>query len=73
MVWVYERTGSLLLAMLMHLSLTASVLVIGPLAIAGPAMVAYDLTIAAVFWAAVAIVARLERRALAPLPFARTA
>lgn len=72
MVWVYERTGSLLVAMLMHLSLTASVLVINPLAIAGAAMVAYDLTIAAVFWAAVAVVVRLERRTVAPLPFART-
>ena len=35
MVWVYDRTGSLLLAMLMHASLTASVRTFDPLAISG--------------------------------------
>ena len=30
MVWVYDRTGSLLVAMLMHASLTASMLILGP-------------------------------------------
>ena len=28
MVWVYDRTGSLLVAMLMHASLTASTLIL---------------------------------------------
>lgn len=72
MVWVYERTGSLLVAMLMHLSLTASVLVLGPLPTDGPALVVYDLTIAGVFWAAVAIVARLHLGTVAR-PLARAA
>ena len=35
MVWVYDRTGSVLVAMLMHVSLTASTLILQPLDVAG--------------------------------------
>ena len=41
MVWVYDRTGeSMLVAMLMHASYTASTLILIPLALAGVAFLA---------------------------------
>jgi uncharacterized protein len=57
MVWVYDRTGSLLVAMLMHASLTASTLILGPLAISGVALLTYCLALAAALWVVVAAVA----------------
>ncbi len=57
MVWVYDRTGSLLVAMLMHTSLTASVLILGPVAISGLPLLTYDLVLAAALWVIVAAVA----------------
>ena len=57
MVWVYDRTGSLLMAMLMHASLTASVLILNPAAISGAALLTYSFALAAAVWAAVAVVA----------------
>ena len=45
MVWVYHRTGSLLVGMLMHASLTASTLILWPVT-AGLALVTYDLAFA---------------------------
>jgi hypothetical protein len=51
MLWVYEHTGSLLVAMLMHVSLTVSTLTLGA-AIAGTASLIYGLALAAVMWAA---------------------
>ena len=58
MVWVYDRTGSLLVAMLMHASLTASTLYPpGPLAISGVALLIYSLVLAAALWVVVASVA----------------
>lgn len=67
MVWVYDRTGSLLVAMLMHASLTASVRIFDPLAISGVALLTYNLVLAAALWVVVAAVAvanrgQLERR-----------
>lgn len=56
MVWLYERTGSVLLAMVMHASLTASVLILDPAGLSGAALLAYTLALAAVVWAAVAFV-----------------
>ena len=56
MVWVYDRSGSLLVAMLMHTSLTASTLILGA-GIAGVPLVTFDLIWAAVLWAVVAAVA----------------
>jgi hypothetical protein len=71
MVWVYDRTeGSLLVAMLMHASLTGSVLFIFmPLAISGVALLSWYLVLAAALWVVVAAVAvvgggRLSRRPL---------
>ena len=69
MVWVYDRTGSLLMAMLMHVSLTASVRILNPLPNEGGPLLIYDLVLAAVLWVFVAAVAlanrgRLSRQAL---------
>ena len=63
MVWVYDRTGSLLVAMLMHAPLAASQLILIPLAISGVQVVTYDLVFAAVLWVVVAAVAVAQRRA----------
>src|SRR5215216_5515029 len=57
MVWVYDRTESLLLAILMHASLLASQLIIIPLSLVGVATVTLDLVFAAVLWAVVGVVA----------------
>jgi membrane protease YdiL (CAAX protease family) len=58
MVWVYDRTGeSMLLAILMHVSLTASTLIFMPLATSGVTAVTYDLVLAAVLWVVVGAVA----------------
>jgi len=54
MVRVYERTESLLLAILMHASLTASMILLGPV-VAGAAAVVYDLAFGAALWALVAL------------------
>jgi CAAX protease family protein len=57
MVWVYDRTGSLLVAILMHVSLTASTLILMPLATSGVTAVSYDLVLAAALWVVVGAVA----------------
>jgi uncharacterized protein len=56
MVWLYERTGSVFLAMVMHASLTASVMILDPSGLSGTALLTYALALAAVVWAAVALV-----------------
>jgi membrane protease YdiL (CAAX protease family) len=61
MVWVYERTGSLLLAMLMHASYSASTFILnpvaGPGAMSGASLLTYDLALAAVLWVVVGVLA----------------
>jgi uncharacterized protein len=58
MGWVYDRTGSLLVAMLMHASLTACTFTIGSIsAVTGVALLTYGLVMAAVWWLVVAAVA----------------
>ena len=70
MVWVYERTGrSLLVAMLMHASFSATRLILNPPALALAAGLTYELVLAAALWGIVAAVAvanhgRLSRRPL---------
>lgn len=70
MVWVYDRTGSLLVAMLMHASLTASVRIFDPVPISGAPIVVYNLVLGAALWVVVAAVAigisRASRRSTAP-------
>ena len=64
MVWVYDRTESLLVAMLMHASLTAGMLILQPLAMAGVVLLEWLLAFAVAWWLVVAVVAlRLVGRA----------
>ena len=58
MVWVYDRTGSLLVAMLMHLSPTASSRILTPLGIVGVPLLTFDLVWAATLWVVVAAVVK---------------
>ena len=56
MVWVYERTRSVLIAILMHTSLTASVLILDPAGISGSALLTYSFALAIAVWLAAAVV-----------------
>ena len=57
MVWVYDRTRSLLLAILMHASLTTSTIIFAPPGISGVASLALGLAYGAATWVVVAAVA----------------
>jgi hypothetical protein len=57
MVWVYDRSESLVVGMLMHVSFTASLLTLNPLNIAGVDLVAYSFALAAAVWMVVAVAA----------------
>jgi membrane protease YdiL (CAAX protease family) len=61
MVWVLDRTRSLLVVMLMHAPLAASQLTLIPLAISGVHVVTYDLVFAAALWVFVVAVAVANR------------
>jgi membrane protease YdiL (CAAX protease family) len=61
MVWVYEQTGSLLVGMLMHVSLTASLIILRPAA-TGMALVVYELAWAGILWAVMGSIAVQTRR-----------
>jgi uncharacterized protein len=69
MVWVYDRTGSLFVAMLMHASLTACTIILNPLT-TGAALLTYDVVLAAALWIVVAAVAMANGGHLSrqPLP-----
>jgi membrane protease YdiL (CAAX protease family) len=60
MVWVYDRTGSLLVAILMHVSLTAFTLIL-QIPATGVQAVIYDLVFAAALWVFIAAVAAANR------------
>jgi hypothetical protein len=64
MVRVYDRTGSLLVAMLMHASLSASTLILQPPA-KGVFYLAWNLVLAVALWLVVAAVAAANRGRLA--------
>jgi membrane protease YdiL (CAAX protease family) len=72
MVWVYEHTnGSLLVAMLMHASLSASQIILIPLVWSGEASIMIGFAYAAALWIVVAVVAlanhgHLSRQPLLP-------
>lgn len=57
MTWVYQRTHSTLIGVLMHASLTSSMLIMGA-PVSGYALLMYDLVFGAVLWISVAIVYR---------------
>ena len=71
MVWVYDRTGSLLVVMLMHASLTAStVFILMPVA-TGVHLLIYYLVLAAALWVVVAAVAVANGGQLSRQPLPR--
>jgi membrane protease YdiL (CAAX protease family) len=72
MVWVYDRTRSLLVAMLMHVSLTASTLIFQPVTTGAP-LVIYDLVLGAALWVIVAAVAAAYGGQLSQQPLRRRA
>jgi CAAX protease family protein len=61
MVWVYDRTGSLLIGILMHLGLTASTLILQPM-VTGAPLVTVSAVLAVAPWVIVAVVATVRRR-----------
>jgi membrane protease YdiL (CAAX protease family) len=61
MVWVYDQTGSLLVVMLMHASLSASMLILQPIAITGIPFLTYCVGVSVTMWVAVAVVAAVNR------------
>jgi CAAX protease family protein len=68
MVWVYDRTGSLLVAMLMHASLNASTLILQPLDVTGMRVVTYYLILTAALWFLIAALAMANGRQLSRPP-----
>ena len=62
MVWVYDRTGSLLVAMFMHGSLTASARILMPPGIAGVALLTFDLVWVAALCVVIAAIAVANSR-----------
>lgn len=61
MVWVYDHTESLLVAILMHTSLVASQFVLFPATLAGVTALVSILVWAAVLWAVVAVIGLVNR------------
>jgi len=59
MVWLYDRTESLLVVMIMHAGLSATSLILQPQT--GAEVVAYDLVFATALWLVVAVVAAANR------------
>ena len=62
MVWIYDRTESLLVTMLMHASLTASTLFILAPDVTGKNLLLYYLILAGLLWTIVAAVIQITRR-----------
>jgi uncharacterized protein len=56
MVWVYDRTQSVLVVMLMHAPLAAGQLILLPSVITGERAVIFDLVFASALWGVVAAV-----------------
>jgi len=71
MVWVYDRTGSLLVAMLMHASLTASTLFILSPSARGIHLMTYYIILTAVMWGVVAAVAMIKLGQFSQQPLSR--
>jgi uncharacterized protein len=68
MVWVYERTESLLVAILMHASLVAFWIISTPVGMVGVPLVTWYLVWAAALWAVVGAVAMAQGGHLTPQP-----
>ena len=61
-VRVYDRTGSLLLAWLMHASFAASTFVLGPVPLTGVGFLTWFLTVTVAFWVVVGAVTLADRQ-----------
>ncbi|MDP2857986.1 MAG: CPBP family intramembrane metalloprotease [Bacillota bacterium] len=72
MVWVYDHTGSLLVAILMHTSLIISNVILVPMG-TGEHLVTWSLVLAAALWGVVAAVAVANRGQLSRRPLQRGA
>jgi uncharacterized protein len=57
MVWVYDQTESLSVAMLMHASLTASLRIFDPVPISGAPIILYYVVLGVALWGIVAVLA----------------
>ena len=55
-VWVYDRIGSLLLAIIMHTSLTMSTIVFGIQSAKGRTSHLFDLSVSSALWTVIALV-----------------
>lgn len=64
MVWIYDHTESLLLSVLMHASLVASLSIFVPGELSGASLITWIIAWAAGLWIVVAAVAMVERRIL---------
>jgi uncharacterized protein len=74
MVWVYDATGSLLVAVLMHASLVASQSILMPLPASAPPLLTLILTWAAALWIVVVMIAVANgRQFFRPLRWRRAA
>ena len=63
MVWVYDRTGSLLIAIIMHTVLTGATMLLEPIRISGIPLFTYGWISAALMWViALAVIARNRTR-----------
>jgi membrane protease YdiL (CAAX protease family) len=68
MVWMYDHTNSLLLAMLMHASATASMLILQPFGISGVMLLTYVLGLGVGYWTILGVVAVARRGRFARPP-----
>lgn len=66
MVWLYDKTSSLFLTILMHMSLTFCTLSFQPVTQSGIDFVIYDLTLAAVIWVLILFIIRKRPDAAHP-------
>jgi hypothetical protein len=69
MVWFYDHTASLLIAMLMHAVLSASTIILQPLSAHG--QFTWNFLLGAALWAVVAAVTRVRRGELPRRPVQR--
>ena len=61
MVWVYDHTGSLLVAMLMHASLDVATFILGPLGMSAMSSLTYGVAVSLGMWLVVAAVFMISR------------
>jgi hypothetical protein len=73
MVWVYDQTESLLVSILMHASLMASLTALVPAKLSGVTLLTWILSWAGVLWIVIIAVARVSGRNLSQQPLQKRA